>query len=419
MVCARLQVPSATSRVRLAMTEDSQRRHVLDPRRWTTAFLALIGIYLSIFVYKLLQNYAVLPAQGQTDGYDFMAFWSAAVMALEGRAVLAYQLESIGVIQDAIFPRDVGIYPWHYPPSFQLLIMPLGMLPFLLAYLIWIFATLALFCVVMWRFVPHPATLLVLLAAPLSDRVFATGQTSFLTAALLGLFALELERRPGRAGLWLGLLTLKPQLGVLAPIALVLGRHWRTVATAALTALALGAAGLAAFGPAAWPAFFGNMDWASQALARADNVLAVIASPFSALRLAGAGLETSYAVHFGLAAATALLIAWVWLQRFATDLKVACLIAGAALISPFHHDYDLMILSVPFAILVRSALRDKWLKGEPEGLFFLWLFPGLATVLAVNTGVQLGFVAPLVMLALCLRRAISTRGRSEARNQSR
>ena len=59
------------------MTQDSPPQHILDPRRWTKALVALIVIYLALFVYKLLQNYAVLPAQGKTDGYDFMAFWSA------------------------------------------------------------------------------------------------------------------------------------------------------------------------------------------------------------------------------------------------------------------------------------------------------------------------------------------------------
>jgi hypothetical protein len=198
----------------------------------------------------------------------------------------------------------------------------------------------------------------------------------------------------------------------LAPIALLLGRHWRTIGTATLTAMALGAASLAAFGLEAWLIFFENLDWISQKLAGSYNVLAVIASPFSAMRLAGAGLQASYAVHLGLAVATGLVVAWVWWRPFATDLKVACLITGTTLMSPFHHDYDLIILAVPFAILVRRAISEEWLKGEPEGLFFVWLFPGIATVLAVNTGVQTGFVAPLVMLVLCLRRALRSAGTS-------
>lgn len=392
------------------MSRTSPDRHLLDPRRWTKALSALIVLYLSIFVYKLLQNYAVLPSEGRTDGYDFMAFWSAAVMALEGRAAWAYDFDSLGLVQQAIFPLDVGLYPWLYPPSFQLLLLPLGLLPYLLAYLIWTLGTLAFLCAVLWRFVPHPAAVLVLLAMPLTDRVFATGQTSFLTTALLGLFALELERRPARAGFWLGWVTVKPQLGVLAPIALLLDRRWTAIAAAGATALALGAASAFAFGATAWLNFFGSMGWISRTLADSPNVLAVIASPFSTLRLAGVGEASAYALHIAVAVAAALLVAWVWWRPFAIDLKLACLIAAAALISPFHHDYDLMILAVPFAILVRRALSETWLKGEPVGLFFVWLFPGLATVIAVNTGVQAGFAAPIVMLALCLRRTVRSAG---------
>ena len=390
------------------MTDSSSHRHLLDPRRWTKVLIALVVLYPMIFAYKLLQNYAVLPSHGQTDGYDFMAFWSAAVMAVQGRATEAYQIDLIAPVQQAIFPLDVGLYPWLYPPSFQLLLMPFGELPFLLAYLIWTLATLAFLGAVLWRFVPHPCTLLVLLSAPLADRIFATGQTSFLTTALLGLFALELDRRPARAGIWLGLLTLKPQLGALAPIALLLDRRWRTIACATLTTVVLVAASAAAFGPESWLIFFQNLGWIFETQADSPNVLAVIASPYSTLRLAGVAHDTAYAAHLCLALAVALLVFWVWWRRYATDLKLACLIAASALISPLHYDYDLMILAVPFAILVRRGLRETWLKGEPAGLFFVWLFPGVATVISVNLGIQTGFVVPLVMLALCLRRTLES-----------
>ena len=53
--------------------------------------------------------------------------------------------------------------------------------------------------------------------------------------------------------------------------------------------------------------------------------------------------------------------------------------------------------------------------GEPEGLFFVWLYPALATIIAVNTGVQTGFVASLVMLALCLRRTLGSAGTEDRR----
>ena len=378
----------------------------MDTRLWRAALGALIVVYLGIVCYRMLQNLGYLPLGGQNDGYDFMAFWSAAVLLLEGDPAAAYQIDHLRVIQDRIFPVDVGVYPWLYPPHFQLAMAPLGMFPFVAAFAFWTLATTALLCAVVWRFVPGSIPILLLLSAPLTDRVFATGQTSFLTAALLGLFALDLDRRHWRAGLWLGLLTLKPQLGVLIPFALLLGGHWRTFAAATITTALLAALSLAVFGADAWSAFFESLGFTGAALARSENILVVIATVFSALRLFGVESATAFGVHFAISAIVALAIGWVWLRPFRVDLKVACLLAGSCLISPYQYDYDFMVLAISAAILARNALRGGWLKGEPHGLILIWFLPMVATVLATTTGIQLGFVTPALVLALCLRRAV-------------
>jgi hypothetical protein len=53
------------------------------------------------------------------------------------------------------------------------------------------------------------------------------GQNQFLTASLVGGVFLTLERRPALSGILLGLLSYKPQLGVLFPVALAFGGYWR------------------------------------------------------------------------------------------------------------------------------------------------------------------------------------------------
>jgi hypothetical protein len=53
------------------------------------------------------------------------------------------------------------------------------------------------------------------------------GQNNTWTAALFGGGLSLLERRPLLAGGLLGLLIYKPQFGLLIPVALLAGRHWR------------------------------------------------------------------------------------------------------------------------------------------------------------------------------------------------
>ena len=61
------------------------------------------------------------------------------------------------------------------------------------------------------------------------------GQNGFVTAALLGGALIFMERRPLLAGGLIGLLSFKPHLGILIPVALVAGGHWRVIAAAAVT----------------------------------------------------------------------------------------------------------------------------------------------------------------------------------------
>ena len=58
------------------------------------------------------------------------------------------------------------------------------------------------------------------------DLEFTAGQNGFLTAALIGGALGLLERRPALAGICLGLLTYKPQFGLLFPFVLIADRRW-------------------------------------------------------------------------------------------------------------------------------------------------------------------------------------------------
>src|SRR4029077_284984 len=74
-----------------------------------------------------------------------------------------------------------------------------------------------------------------LILAPAVAFNIGSGQNAFLTSALLiGGFIL-LPSRPGAGGVLLGVLTYKPQLWLLAPVALVAAREWRALAATVLT----------------------------------------------------------------------------------------------------------------------------------------------------------------------------------------
>src|SRR4029077_14185637 len=101
-------------------------------------------------------------------------------------------------------------------------------------------ASLFLFLFVACRILGHRdrAILVCLLAFPPVLWTLGLGQNALLTAGLFGAAALLLDRRPALAGLFFGALCYKPHFGLLVPVALAAGGHWRAFAAAFLSAAA-------------------------------------------------------------------------------------------------------------------------------------------------------------------------------------
>ncbi|HSG54010.1 MAG TPA: glycosyltransferase family 87 protein, partial [Paracoccaceae bacterium] len=162
-------------------------------------------------------------------GHDFAAFWSAARLAAEGRAVQAFDGDVIGPIQHAVMAVEGTLY-WHYPPTLHLLILPLGGLGYAWAFIWFTLAGLAVWVFTVARVVPGVPLWrkLAVLAAPIAWSNFVQGQNGAFVALMLVMFLLALERENwALAGFWGAALLIKPHLGVLLPLVLIARGYWR------------------------------------------------------------------------------------------------------------------------------------------------------------------------------------------------
>ena len=187
---------------------------------------------------------------------DFINVFAAGRMALEGNAALVYDWDLHKQVQVAILGRSyTGHFAWHYPPPFLFVATALACLPYAVAYAAWSAISLVPYLAMMQAIVSRPFGLLLALAFPVVLTNVQIGQNGFLTAALVGGALLFMPTRPVLAGVCLGLLTYKPQYGVLFPIVLIATHQWRVFFSATAVAVALGLASWLAFGERGGSAF--------------------------------------------------------------------------------------------------------------------------------------------------------------------
>jgi hypothetical protein len=373
----------------------------LGPDRARAWSRVLLAVSLAAALAWAGLSHGGLDLAGHPLGTDFVSFWSAGRLAARGAPAEAWRAAAHAAVEhSAVAGAWRGYTPFPYPPSFLLVCLPFGVLPYLPALVAWIAATGVAFAASLRRWLPPGAAPLVAAAAyPAVLINAANGQNGFLTAALFGAGALFWGRRPFLSGLLLGLLAFKPHLGLLLPVAMLAARQWRAIAGAAISAAALTLASAAAFGLEAWQAFLPTL--AVQRAVVEQGVLepGKVISLFSALRLWGAPLTLAYAAQALLAAAVALAVARQAWRRPTERGTAALLVCAAALAPPYLLDYDLTLAAFPMAWLLAEGIKDGFRPWEKIALASAYLLPLVCRPAALGLGLPL---APLVLGALFL-----------------
>jgi len=382
--------------------------HWLNGERIRVYSWLIVAIFAVLYIVWLALSWPrLVDPSGKPFGYDFMAFWSAARLALAGHAAAAFAEPAIAAVQHAAVPALPGIiFPWHYPPTFLVLVAPFGLLPYPAALALFLLATTAPWIALVARVLPDRRAWIVAAAAPAGLITLLDGQNAFLTASLAGFALLSLERRPLCAGILIGLLAIKPQLAVLFPLALLAESRWRTIAAAAATVAALAVLALALFGAGDWAAFFRDLPVA-EAIGDAGAVpWGTMPSAEIFVRSLGGPLGLAHAAQAIVAVVAALGVWRAWRRPDSPfEAKAATLLVAALLVPPYVFYYDLLWAALAIGLLARLALRQGFRRGEREIFLFAYVAPVLMPPVQLLTHVQLGFPALLLLLAAALRRA--------------
>ncbi|MDB5596875.1 MAG: hypothetical protein JWM36_3836 [Hyphomicrobiales bacterium] len=381
-------------------------------RERVTAYAGmLVAGYAVTAILVVGTSQGMLDRLGRPVGTDFAMLWTAGLAVLHGDAELPFSLSRLAAMMAALFGPEAGVTPWHYPPYFLPVAAALAALPYFWALALWQGGTLCLYLAAMLASMSQSAARQgqVILLAAAYPAVFVNlghGQNGFLTASLFAAGAVNITRRPWLAGVCFALLSYKPQFMLVLPVALLAGRHWRTIAAGCGTWLVLTLALHEWLGAGPWLAFFDSLpDTRRLTLELGATGWEKIQTVFGAMRLVGCPMWLAYAAQAATTLCVLIAVARIWASDVDARLKGAALMTAALLSTPYCVDYDLVILGPAMALLVSYALEKGFAPYEISLLALVWIMPLAARLVAGATFIPLGPVVQILFFVWLVRRS--------------
>jgi Glycosyltransferase family 87 len=347
---------------RLAEIED----RIFTERRITFYGFGVVAAYALSLAWRLVHGQWIFLADGRLRCVDFGWMWLSGRFAVSGNSAQIFDYSTFSAAQTALFGHDncPFLTPYVYPPTYLFMTYFLGFMPYFTAFGAWVLATLFLYGTAVYTIIPRRAAVIAAMS-PFFVAVNADfGHNGLISAALVGFSLAFLERRPWLSGIFMGLLSYKPHIGVLFPLALLASRNWRALASATMASVVLAIAAAFAFGSEGWPSFLHTLLNRQSTLSPDPAVPLALHSVFGLLGWVEASAPVSWVGQILVAAIVALTVCAVWAKRIPFSLKAAVLCIGSTMIPPYILFYDLCILSIAVAFLVRDGLARGFLPGE-------------------------------------------------------
>jgi hypothetical protein len=323
----------------------------LDAERVRVYAIALTIVWLGILARIIWSLPGGHDSEGVPFGADYSSFWAASRLVLHGRPADVYVVSMHHLAELPVLLK--GYEAFYYPPPFLVLCIPLAILPFFPSLVVFLCVTGAAFAATLKRILRTAWAVPAILAYPPVLMNIVSGQNAFLTAAILGTGLTILDRRPRLSGAILGLMIIKPHLALGVPIALIISRRWAALAFAGAAALGLLALSCIIFGWDVWSTFIANAHNARDTLEQGTVGFAKLQSAFAAARWLGVSVAPAYVVQ-GVAAALSI-FTLIWAHRHSVSVAAerSLIVLASLLMTPFLLFYDMSILILPLAWMLR------------------------------------------------------------------
>jgi hypothetical protein len=289
-------------------------------------------------------------ADGVPYGSDFGAMWAAARLVRAGFVTGPYIADMEYLAQLVNYPAHAAPlhYPLFNPPAALLLFYPVALLSYFWALGAYVGTTgfayaMAAAYAGRWRWMALAA---LGFPAVLINVLF--GQIGMVTATIIGVGLMLLERRPWLAGAVLGLILVKPQMALAVPVALVLSGRWRALGGAIVSALVVLLLTTWFLGWDIWPAYLAATKsaraWLEDGSADTRNRFQ---SLFAWLRTLGVPVLWAYVAQLACAVGGLGAVYWTIRHRASPASEQSAIVLACLLATPYLWPYDVVVLIFP------------------------------------------------------------------------
>jgi len=353
---------------------------------------------------------------GVIKGADFIHLYTLGTVALSRRAADLYDVNAQARLTAKRVPIAAGIkYVPLYPPQASIFFAPLAYLQYGTALLIWLILSSLVYgvcCYALWRCCPQLQSqgwtlILLAIAFPGFFHLILWGQTSAIALACFTAAFLFLRGgRPLLAGLALGCLVFKPQLGIVAAFVFVYTRGWRVIVGAVLSAAAQLAVPALYYGVdslLAWMRVMANASYRIPLLEPRPYQTHSLRTFWTMLI---PGLRAPFVLYLVSASLVLGLTIAVWSKRPAAPLalRYSALLLATVLVSPHLIVYDIVILAPVFLLLSDWILSRRTVNASSiNNLLYVAYLAPLVGPLARWTHLQISVVIISVLLYIIWR----------------
>lgn len=348
--------------------------HTTAHPAWLTARrLRVHGLILAICLWStyawILSSPGMLDRHGIVKGADFLHFYTLGSLAREYRGAQLYDMSAQASLMRERMPQVGRMrYVPLYGPQVSLFFSPFSRLPYAWALAGWILlnaAIYALCCYAVWKTCPNlqsegTLVLILALAYPGFFHLIAWGQSSGLAlACFTGAYLALRAQRFFLAGLTLGCLIFKPQLGLATAFVILGAGEWMIALGALLAALAQLSAGWIYYGNAVMRDYFNQLVHVPSMFSELEPRPYQMHSLRSFWAMLIPWTHLAFTLYVVSAVAVLAMALYCWRARATLNLRVPALLIASVLVSPHLTVYDLVILAPAYLLLADWRLANN------------------------------------------------------------